>query len=177
MERLVHLVAKYDLRVFYTCHQEFRCKLFDLILPKITHLGGAVFSLSLLFLMLLYPGLVETRWVLSALGALSASHLTVHFIKKKFTRARPYDRLEDVRLSSKALKDFSFPSGHSAAAFSLAVMFSLYAPVLSFMLLPAAAVVAFSRMYLGLHYPTDCIIGAAIGSVSSLLVAFTVLGL
>ncbi|SDN59888.1 phosphatase PAP2 family protein [Alkalicoccus daliensis] len=176
MERFVDWVVKYDLQIFHTCHQQFRCRLFDHALPKITHLGGAVFTISMLGFLFLYPNSLEARWILSALFSLVFSHLIVHVIKKRFSRPRPYERLQNVTLSSKALKDFSFPSGHSTAAFSLAVMFSIYLPLLAFLLLPAAATVAFSRMYLGLHYPTDCLIGAVIGSASSCIIAVLAAG-
>jgi undecaprenyl-diphosphatase len=60
---------------------------------------------------------------------------------------------------------FSFPSGHSITAFAVALPFSLFYPALAPVLLPAAGMVALSRMILGLHFLTDVIAGAAIGAV------------
>ncbi|MNC45209.1 PAP2 superfamily protein [compost metagenome] len=51
-------------------------------------------------------------------------------------------------------------------------MFAL--PVLGLMLLPLALLVAVSRMYLGLHYPSDCAAGAFIGTVSAILTGFLI---
>ena len=63
----------------------------------------------------------------------------------------------------------SFPSGHSASAFAFATATSAEIPLLGPALLPLAAVVAYSRVYTGVHYPSDVIAGAAIGIGSGLL--------
>ncbi|GJM80520.1 hypothetical protein HMSSN139_30160 [Paenibacillus sp. HMSSN-139] len=62
------------------------------------------------------------------------------------------------------LTDHSFPSGHTTAIFSVTVPFMAAAPGLILVLLPVALLVAVSRIYLGLHYPSDTLAGAVIGS-------------
>jgi len=66
---------------------------------------------------------------------------------------------------------FSFPSGHTAAAFAVAVAMSGTMPVLVPLLLTVAIVVGYGRMYLGVHYPLDVGCGAAIGLITGSLVA------
>ncbi len=62
----------------------------------------------------------------------------------------------------------SFPSGHSASAFAFATAATREIPAAGLVLLPLAATVAYSRVYLGLHYPSDVVAGAAIGTAAGL---------
>lgn len=148
-----------------------KCRFLDVAFPIITHLGGATFTLlSLLFLMMFFS---ELRLVAAqSLLSLSLSHVIAHIIKKAYCRPRPYNVLSAVNLCAHPLKDYSFPSGHTTAAFAIAVMFSMYFSFLAPALIFMAFLVGLSRMYLGLHYPTDCIIGAFLGSFTSGIVVY-----
>jgi undecaprenyl-diphosphatase len=66
-------------------------------------------------------------------------------------------------------RDHSFPSGHSATAFAGATMLAAYAPRLRVPLYALATLIALSRLYNGVHYPTDAIAGAALGTATALL--------
>ena len=66
------------------------------------------------------------------------------------------------------LTDHSFPSGHTTAVFSVTVPFMTMEPILLATLLPVALIVGFSRIYLGLHYPSDVLAGATIGTLVAL---------
>jgi undecaprenyl-diphosphatase len=161
-----------DDRVFFVVNQQWRCKTLDLFLPKITHLGGAVFSLSLLFFLMLVFANDVRYWAIDAFISLSLSFVAVQIIKKVSCRKRPYLTLPNVTICSNPLKDYSFPSGHTTAAFSIAVVFALHSPPLAISVIPLALLVGLSRMYVGLHYPTDCFIGALLGTVSSILAVY-----
>ncbi len=78
--------------------------------------------------------------------------------------------IPDTRVLTNPLIDYSFPSGHSTSSFAIAVVFSLHSIILAMVVLPIAAVVSISRMYLGLHYPTDCAVGVLIGTITSFIV-------
>ncbi|MBU9713758.1 phosphatase PAP2 family protein [Evansella tamaricis] len=173
MNRLVGWLVTSDTHVFHYVNQQMRCRAFDYILPKLTHLGGATSTISSLLLIMLLSGEIVRSWAIQALISLTVSHIIVHFIKKAYCRERPYRKLENVNLSSSPLKDYSFPSGHTTAAFSIVIVFSMYSLALAILLLPLAVLIGFSRMYLGLHFPTDCIIGALIGTLSSVLVVYS----
>lgn len=66
---------------------------------------------------------------------------------------------------------FSFPSGHTSAAFAVAIAMGGVMPILVPPLLALACVVAYGRMYLGVHYPLDVGVGAAIGMLTGSIVA------
>ena len=88
--------------------------------------------------------------------------------KKHFARIRPCDCLVTNAYIVPSDK-FSLPSGHSAAAFLIAVILSHFFPSLIVLFLSWAAGVAISRVILGVHFPADIIVGAVIGSSCGLL--------
>ncbi|WDC85721.1 phosphatase PAP2 family protein [Caloramator sp. mosi_1] len=67
------------------------------------------------------------------------------------------------------LKDYSFPSGHTTAAFSIFTTLAFFFPYLSVLFISLALLVGLSRIYLGVHYPTDVAAGILIGSLFSYL--------
>ncbi|MBH0075759.1 phosphatase PAP2 family protein [Pseudoalteromonas sp. SWYJ118] len=87
--------------------------------------------------------------------------------KNRFARTRPCDCLVTNAYIVPNDK-FSLPSGHSAAAFLVAIILSHFFPEYIWLLLSWAAGVAISRVVLGVHFPADIIIGAIIGSVCGL---------
>lgn len=81
---------------------------------------------------------------------------------------RPRPPLHAIPVNRKLIKlptSSSFPSGHSASAFAFATAVSLEVPAAGFVLFPLAATVAYSRVHVGVHWPSDVIAGAAIGVV------------
>ena len=105
------------------------------------------------------------RAVSEALPVLWATMLTVNFpLKQIFRRRRPFIAFVRARVLGPKPKDFSFPSGHTAAAFAGALLFGAHLPILAPLFYAIAVVVGFSRIYLGVHYPSDVFIGAIVGS-------------
>jgi membrane-associated phospholipid phosphatase len=97
------------------------------------------------------------------------SAITV-IMKKAINRERPYKTYPDIiKLSSGGSN--SFPSGHTSEAFSTATSLSLAFPKW-YVIVPSfswAAAVGYSRMHLGVHYPSDVLMGALVGAGSSYL--------
>ncbi|XEC93687.1 phosphatase PAP2 family protein [Paenibacillus tarimensis] len=144
-------------------------------LGTITHMGGATFTLTTALLIGIlgqYPW-STAGW--QSLAAVVISHLPVAIVKRKFKRLRPYQALENVNIGKRTLGDPSFPSGHTTAVFAWMIPLLMAEAALLPLLLPIALIigisVAWSRMYLGLHYPSDVAAGAAIGSLTSTLVS------
>ncbi|MGN7456456.1 phosphatase PAP2 family protein [Paenibacillus pasadenensis] len=146
-------------------------------LSTVTHMGGATFTLSASLLLLL---LGEGAWELAgwqSLAAVVVSHIPVAVVKRTLKRLRPYQAIEGVRTGKSPLADSSFPSGHTTAVFAWIVPLSYAAaselPAWLPLIVAAAALIAgsvgWSRMYLGLHYPSDVGAGALLGTLTALL--------
>ncbi|WP_226984201.1 phosphatase PAP2 family protein [Halothermothrix orenii] len=133
----------------------------------ITHLGGAVVSITLcLILVAINPaGNKLVGW--ESLLVLSSSHVIVHVLKRVSNRPRPYRVIEEITNYIIPVEGYSFPSGHSTAAFSLALVLSFHFPAFSLLFTTLATIVSVSRIYLGVHYPSDVFFGILIAIVFS----------
>jgi undecaprenyl-diphosphatase len=101
------------------------------------------------------------RATIAAVGAVAAAGLLVTVFKELFDRARP--PVSGIEAVGVIPASASFPSGHAATAFAAAVAVGAFYPRLRRPLLALAAVVALSRVYLGVHYATDVLAGTALG--------------
>ncbi len=150
---------RYELWLLYFLNRRIRNGAFDRWMNKITHFGGARFTIALS--LILWFSQIGSQ----AVAALAGSHVLVHILKKSFGRQRPYLACDNLFVVEDPLIDNSFPSGHSTAIFSVATVIALTFPWLAIIAFPLALTVGLSRIYLGLHYPSDVIVGAGIGVI------------
>lgn len=163
MSALVENITLWDFSVLDLIAGSLKCRFFDAVLPIVSSLADNGMIWVVLALTLLC--FKKTRLCGAALaGALLLEFLLVNLLAKPLVaRARPYDVNGTVSLLVKPLSDYSFPSGHTASSFAGAGTihgFSRRWGLASFLL---ALVIAFSRLYLYVHYPTDVIAGVAAG--------------
>ncbi|MGI9861026.1 phosphatase PAP2 family protein [Moorella naiadis] len=159
-----------DYYLFYYINRRLQCAFLDRVMPLFTLLGSAAFALFLALVTAML-GREQARtagW--QALFALSGSHLMVRFFKAWVGRCRPYLALPGTRYLDRPWQDYSFPSGHTAASFSLAIVFALNFPYLTWPLVTVAGITGISRMYVGMHYPTDVLGGATMGAFVAFLI-------
>ena len=124
---------------------------------------GAIWYALMLALPLLYGAAgVRPAIVMALTGALGVVLYTL--LKHLFVRERPFITHTAIDPAAAPLDRYSFPSGHTLHAVSFAWQASSHFPELAWVLLPLAALIAGSRVVLGLHYPSDVLAGAAIGA-------------
>jgi undecaprenyl-diphosphatase len=131
----------------------------------ISRLGDGIFWYSLIAVLAATGGL---RGALCALQMLltGAIALGLYRLLKRWTRRpRPFRGCEDVIARVPPLDEFSFPSGHTLHAVSFTIVALAWFPALAPLLVPFTALVAASRVVLGLHYPSDVLAAIGLGCV------------
>lgn len=111
---------------------------------------------------------IQGREALPAIGVMLATFgvgLAVYrYLKTRLVRERPFVNDRNIQCGTAPLDRYSFPSGHTLHAVCFSIMLPHVEPALLFVCAPFALLVAVSRVVLGLHYPTDVLVGAAIGA-------------
>ncbi len=150
--------------------QTIHTPLLDKILAFITSLGNAgIIWIVLAVVLLILP---KTRKVGMIVGAALLVDLVLCnlILKNLVARVRPYDVNTAIAILIKKPLDFSFPSGHTAASF--AAMTALFLAKMKKAWIAAlilAVLIAFSRLYFYVHYPTDVLGGIVVGILSGVL--------
>lgn len=160
------MLTAIDLKLFNIINKTIANKAFDFIMPVISMLGSgeAIFILAcILIIVAVKKSRRKTPGVL-LLAGLTISYYAVYILKNFFARPRPFMAIPDVCLLGLAEKGFSFPSGHATTIFMAAAVLSGFFKK-RWLFFSFAVLVGFSRVYMGVHYPSDIIAGALLGLV------------
>ncbi len=152
-----------DEQLYTQIHTRWKSDFGDLYFGAVNELGNTEFVLAAnLGIMALGDSSARDAAKLASVG-LAAAMLTTQILKCAVGRPRP-DEPDCPRCES------SFPSGHTTAVFAMAYIYGAEYPKYRIPLYAAAVSVALARVYLGRHYPSDVLAGAAIGTAAGIVV-------
>lgn len=145
---------------------------FDFLMPKITALGNGGLVWILAAIILLAIPKYRKGGVALAVGLLTGLLIGNLTLKPLIARTRPFDLVEGIELLITAPTDFSFPSGHTLSSFIAAAILTMIDKRFGYAAIPLAALIAFSRMYLYVHYPSDILGGVLLAAIISATIYF-----
>ena len=163
---------EFELKILDFIQNTFKCEFLDMLMPIITRLANSgIFWIALAVLFLLIKRTRKTG--LSMAVALILGFIIGNIVLKNVVgRIRPYDVNTDFALLIHTLKDYSFPSGHTLCSFEGAVCIFIRNKKWGVAALVLASLIAFSRLYLYVHYPTDVLAGIILGTLFALAGTF-----
>lgn len=157
-------MLEFDGQILLFIQEHIRNSFCDPIFTSITHLGDAGIFWIILTVVLLCFKKTRRAGVYSACALLGSLVVNNLILKNLVNRTRPYEVVEGLRCIVGLATDASFPSGHTGASFASAVAMCRQLPkpwAVFFLIL--AGCIAFSRLYVGIHYPTDVLGGLVTG--------------
>lgn len=165
-------LAGFDTDLFVFLNTRLANPIFDLVMPIATNDWFLRGVLAVIILLMLVFGKKQGRIaVVFCLATVAlADLLSAQLIKPLVGRIRPCHVVENVHLLVNCSQGLSFPSSHAANTFSLALFLSGIYPRLRWLLFSFAAIVSYSRIAVGVHYPFDVLVGALTGVTAALVV-------
>lgn len=157
-----------DSKILFGIQEHLRCGLGDRVIPRLSALGngGAVWLCSAA-VALCFERTQKTG--VNVLQALFFAIVLILLLKRAFCRPRPCDEHKDVKLLIRRPPDHSFPSGHALSSFAAATALAAAGPLFGIPALCLAMLIAFSRLYLFVHYPADVLAGSVLGVMAGLM--------
>ncbi|MCZ7610453.1 MAG: phosphatase PAP2 family protein [Ignavibacterium sp.] len=166
-----------DLAIFYLINHSLSAEFLDKFFSIITNVNNWYITYVILLSLSFFKGGIKGK--LAVIGVILlvivTDQLGYRVLKDIIARPRPFSVLTDVILPIGSTGTFSFPSNHALNNFAAAVFFYRLYPNLKWALFTTAFLVSVSRVYLGLHYPSDILGGALIGALFGYIFAEIIL--
>ena len=132
---------------------------------SVSRLGDGAVWYALMAMMPLWLGWTQGLRAASHMLLVGAIGLVLYkFLKRTLVRERPFVGLVGIECAMPPLDRYSFPSGHTLHAVAFTTLATGFVPMLAWVLVPFTLLVAASRVVLGLHYPSDVLVGASLGA-------------
>ena len=166
----------FEIGILNFIHDTIACPFLDRVMPIITLFGDkGIFWIAAALLLIIIKKTRKTG-VMMGTALLLGLIIGNLILKNAVARTRPYDvnTAMQAELLVKTLSDFSFPSGHTLASFEAATVLMIRDKRFGIPALILAILIALSRLYLYVHYPTDVLAGALLGVFIGIFACFLV---
>jgi undecaprenyl-diphosphatase len=174
---MFELLESIDRSIFLFINARLANVVTDFAMPIITNGDILAVGYGLVMVLLLIKGSPRFRWlvVFSILTLLLTDQLSASFLKPIIGRPRPCHPasgigIGEINLLVSCGAGYAMPSAHAANAFGQAILFGLIARPTRFYILGLASLIAISRVFVGVHYPSDVVAGALLGTVIAVFI-------
>lgn len=172
---MLDVLVSVDRDLFAFLNQDIQNWFLDVVLPFLTDIHRKPVGIALLVLLWLLlltkggrAGRIAALLLIPTIAL--ADQLNSSLLKFIIDRPRPCHELANVHLLVGCGSGYSFPSSHAVNNFAAALVLSYFLPRWTWAFLSYAGVIAFSRVYVGVHYPSDVVAGAMVGVAVGFLV-------
>ncbi len=180
MSSLISWILYQNTLLFYFINNGLNNPFFDFLMPAITNFGSFIAMGIICILMYIFGGENTRKVALIGLAALLLANVAVYLLKSIVAEPRPFLVLPNVIQLASESENYGFPSGHTASSFAVMMVIGLKYRLnikgktyrLKYPLLAFASLIAFSRVYIGVHYPLDVVFGAIVGILSAVFMIY-----
>jgi len=165
----INQMVHWDREITFWMNKTLRWRTVSPFFRAISNLGNGKFWYALMVILPLFHGQYGIKAALHMGLTALVTMLVYKSVKGVTQRPRPSAVYDAILQGTSALDEYSFPSGHTMHAISFSVIAVAWFPALLPLLLGFTVLVAISRVVLGLHYPTDVVLGALFGMLISQL--------
>jgi undecaprenyl-diphosphatase len=137
------------------------------VLDAISRVGDGWIWFAIIVCLPIATGPVGTSTSVRMIAVGIVNLILYKIIKRWIARPRPYRTCPGIRACSRSLDEFSFPSGHTLHSVAFSLILTVYYPMSALFVWPLTILIALSRIVLGLHYPSDVIVGGLIGGITA----------
>ena len=169
---MISLIQKFDSSILLYIKDNMHGPIMDKIMVISTYLGNG----GIIWIMIIVVLMINKRYRRIGFMALAALILSTILgdvvLKNVVKRIRPAATIPSINLLIAKPLSYSFPSGHTTSSFAVAGVLARYLKNYAFEFFSLAAMIAFSRLYLYVHYPTDILGGIVLGLICSGIIIF-----
>ena len=167
---ILNSFQKIDIQILDFIDRYLQFTILDRIMLIITRMGNGGLVWILLSIYLIYSNNYRIEGYMVIISMVLTAILGEGLIKHLIKRTRPFIKIDQrILLISKPMT-YSFPSGHAASSFAVAGVFIKMNTDISIYITILASLIAFSRLYLNVHYLSDVLIGVILGLLCSIVV-------
>ncbi len=162
----MHFIQNIDINILYFIQNNIQNKFLNPIMIFLTSLGNLGFIWIAISILLIISKKYRKIGLLTLAALIVNTLLGEGILKHIIERSRPFATYESLHIMITKPSSYSMPSGHTSASFAAAFMLAYYFKNIYSL----ASLIAFSRLYLLVHYPSDVLTGALLGYLSFLIV-------
>jgi len=166
----MELLAKLDRDILFFIQEHIRCAPLDVLMKLMSFLGDMGLLWIALGIILIINQKTRAAGIMTIITLGLTAGLNDKIIKNIIMRPRPYVTHFGLSILIEAQKSYSFPSGHASSSFAAATAITLFCGKKGALAYIPAALIALSRVYVGVHYPTDIFFGALLGTCMGILI-------